>query len=397
MLTRIEALDYRCLRHVEQSLGPFHLLVGPNSSGKTTFLDVVSFLRQALGDGPEAAVEQRASRFEDLVWAGAGERFELAVEARIPEPLRSELEATRYETARYELRLQWEPEAGRAGIAQERLMLRKPPPEPAQQELELDDLPAVPETIFAARQRGLTRTVVRKKRDKHDNYYSEITPEPGQGWFAARRLGPWRSALGHLPDDERAFPVASWLRAMLVEQTWELGLRALGAHAPCPPLRGRRLRPDGSNLAWAVADLETRHPERAWLERVRAALPDVESVRAVEREDDRHAYLVIRYQGGLEQPSWATPAGTLRMLALSLLEHVPGAPGIHLLDLPESLLHPDAARVVFESLRSPGRGQVLATTHSPELVGMAAPDEILSFSRTSARGTIVRSSALPPT
>jgi predicted ATPase len=391
MLTRIEALGFRCLRHVNQALGPFQVLVGPNSSGKSTLLDVVSFVRQVLADGPEAAVEQRVSRFEELVWGRAGEHFELAVEARIPEALRSSVEVTRYQTARFELRLEWDAEAGRAGIAEERLMLRNPAPAPAQQALELGDVPAVPETVFAPRQRGLTRTVVRKKRDTHDNYYSEITPEPGQGWFAAARLGPWRSALANLPDDARAFPVASWLRTLLAEQVSELNLRELAARGPCPPLRGRRLRPDGSNLPWVVADLAARFPERAngWVERVRAALPDLEAVRTAERQDDRHAYLVVRYQGGLEQPSWASSPGTLRVLALTLLEHLPGPPGIHLVELPESALYPHAARVVFESLRSVGSGQVLATTHSPELLALAAPAEVLRFARDPSRGTLV--------
>ena len=43
MFTLIEALNYRCLRYVRQPLGDFRVLVGPNASGKTTFLDVVAF------------------------------------------------------------------------------------------------------------------------------------------------------------------------------------------------------------------------------------------------------------------------------------------------------------------------------------------------------------------
>ena len=42
MFTLIEALNYRCLRYVRQPLGDFRVLVGPNASGKTTFLDVVA-------------------------------------------------------------------------------------------------------------------------------------------------------------------------------------------------------------------------------------------------------------------------------------------------------------------------------------------------------------------
>jgi predicted ATPase len=56
MLTLIEALNFRCLRYVKQPLAPFHVLVGPNASGKTTFLDVVAFLGRLVSDGPDAAV-----------------------------------------------------------------------------------------------------------------------------------------------------------------------------------------------------------------------------------------------------------------------------------------------------------------------------------------------------
>jgi predicted ATPase len=46
MITLVEALNYRCLRYIRQPLGPFHVLVGPNASGKTTFLDVIAFLER---------------------------------------------------------------------------------------------------------------------------------------------------------------------------------------------------------------------------------------------------------------------------------------------------------------------------------------------------------------
>ena len=51
MITLIEALNYRCLRYISKPLKPFHVLVGPNASGKTTFLDVVSFLQEMVSDG----------------------------------------------------------------------------------------------------------------------------------------------------------------------------------------------------------------------------------------------------------------------------------------------------------------------------------------------------------
>ena len=44
MFTRIQTCAFRCLRSVDQSLGAFQALVGPNASGKTTFLDVIGLL-----------------------------------------------------------------------------------------------------------------------------------------------------------------------------------------------------------------------------------------------------------------------------------------------------------------------------------------------------------------
>ena len=49
MIRLVEALNYRCLRFVNQNLNDFHVLVGPNASGKTTFLDVISFLGDLVG------------------------------------------------------------------------------------------------------------------------------------------------------------------------------------------------------------------------------------------------------------------------------------------------------------------------------------------------------------
>ena len=56
MITLIEAKNYRCLYSVRQTLSPFQVLVGPNASGKTTFLDVVSFLGDFISEGPLVAI-----------------------------------------------------------------------------------------------------------------------------------------------------------------------------------------------------------------------------------------------------------------------------------------------------------------------------------------------------
>src|SRR5437867_8667494 len=104
MITRIEALGYRCLRYVSQPLDSFHVLVGPNASGKTTFLDVVSFLGRLVSDGLDAAVGERTESFQDLVWQRDGKVFELAIEAGIPKDRREKL-TKGFDAIRYEVRI----------------------------------------------------------------------------------------------------------------------------------------------------------------------------------------------------------------------------------------------------------------------------------------------------
>ena len=69
----IEAKRYRCLKDISQRLNPFEILVGPNGSGKTTFLDTVAFLSDFVSKGLEAAVEARTANFHDLTWGRAGD------------------------------------------------------------------------------------------------------------------------------------------------------------------------------------------------------------------------------------------------------------------------------------------------------------------------------------
>ena len=72
MISLVEAANYRCLRYVRQPLKPFHVLVGPNASGKTTFLDVIGFLRDVVSDGLDEALSNRTPNPQDLLFQRRG-------------------------------------------------------------------------------------------------------------------------------------------------------------------------------------------------------------------------------------------------------------------------------------------------------------------------------------
>ncbi len=195
MICLIEALDYRCLRYVRQPVGPFHVLVGPNASGKTTFLDVVSFLGRLVSDGLDEAVGERTKNFQDLVWLRTGKSFELAVEAIIPQERREKLANKKLDIVRYEVALGIEMKSGEMSIISERVLLKTaPPPHAPIQRALFPVLHESPDTLLVPA-KGVkgAKTVVNKVAGGNDNFYDET----GKGWDHAFKLGPRKSALGN--------------------------------------------------------------------------------------------------------------------------------------------------------------------------------------------------------
>ena len=55
MLERIHILNYKCLRDVTVELGDFTIFIGPNDSGKSSFLEVLQAFGKAVDHGYPAA------------------------------------------------------------------------------------------------------------------------------------------------------------------------------------------------------------------------------------------------------------------------------------------------------------------------------------------------------
>ena len=389
MIRLIEALNFRCLRYVRQPLGPFHVLVGPNASGKTTFLDVVAFLGQMVSEGPDSAITTRTQNFHDLLWNHEGNCFELAIEAAIPEKHREKLKKRDIDTIRYEVQIGLIDETGEVGMLWERILLKHARAVAGVQRQLFPSEPSAPSTILTARARPGERTILSKSTPGNDNFYSEVVDEAGKGWFPSIRLGAHKSALANLPEDETRFPVSMWLKALLGEGVQNLVLNSMVLRKASPPGQRRGFKPDGSNLPWVIADLKKGSEQRfrEWIEHLRTALPDLVDVETVERPDDRHCYLKLRYQGGLEVPSWMASDGTLRLLALTLPAYLPQLQGVYLIEEPENGVHPSAVETMYQSLSSAYEAQILLATHSPVILSQAEPDKVLCFKKTSAGAT----------
>jgi predicted ATPase len=110
-------------------------------------------------------------------------------------------------------------------------------------------------------------------------------------------------------------------------------------------------------------------------------------INVVEREDDRHRYLVLCYGGGLKIPSWMVSDGTLRLLALTLPAYLPELEGVYLIEEPENGIHPRAVETLFQSLSSVYGAQILLATHSPVMLSVASLDQVLCFQKTESGAT----------
>lgn len=390
MITRIQARNYRCLRYIDQELGPFHVLIGPNASGKTTFLDVVSFVGSMLENGLDRAIEERSSDFRDLVWKRNESGFEIAIEADIPERIKKKL-AKPFSFFRYEIRIEPDPQTELPGISAERAWLLPAKTEEKVIQRDLFPVDQVPPVTIVSSSIPRAQRVLTKTSHGSDNFYVEArSPKApnSKGWMPTFKLGRKKSALANLPEDEEKFPVATWFKGMLQGRLQTIMLNSLKLRMPSPVKYKTGFSPDGANLPWVVYQLE-RNKERFnwWLGHVQTALPEICNVHTVERQEDRSRYLVISYENGLEVPSWMVSDGTLRLLALTVLAYAPTIEGVCLLEEPENGIHPQAVESVFNSLSQVYNAQVLLATHSPVVLSAADYKSVLCFRKTQSGAT----------
>lgn len=394
MFKRVQALRFRGLKFVDQPLDNFVALVGPNASGKSTFLDIIGLLcalTRSRGD-VVGTIRERSSSFEDLLWLREGKSFQLALEAEVPTELLDRLPATKRDLrlVRYEIEIGLDSETNELGINVERLALVEPvtASHPAQPAL-FPGLREAPDSLFQGKTkstRGRTG-LVNKTPGGNDNFYPE--GKQGKNTFQPSfKLGRTRSALAHVPPDENTFPISTWFREALETGVQSIVLHSQQIRQPSPPGLGLAFQPSGANLPWVIRELK-RDKERfeSWLRHVRTALEDIVDIDSIERPEDKHRYIVVRYASGAEVPSWLVSDGTLRLLALTLPAYLPDTKGTFLIEEPENGIHPRAIETVLQSLRSVYRGQVILATHSPVALNLLELSEVLCFAKNSEGAT----------
>lgn len=392
MITRVQCLNFKALRYVDVRLSNFQVLVGPNASGKTTFLEALEFLGSLAKEDVKSAVFKLTENPYDLFWMKRTKNFEIAVEANVPESVSS-----RAGRIRYQVRVGLN-ETGELALQRETLYRLPAAAKEGQEQRKITEFPFRPEVPshlpgFEQHELSKAPVLLRLKEDTGNTYYGG---EDGKTRYTLR-LPTGRSGLFGVPADVGKFPIANWFKTLITEGVTRIVLDSDDMRRPSPPGSSKAFLPDGSNLPWVIGALrEDSQRFSRWIEHIQTALPDVKDVQVVERPEDRSRYIQVIYRNGLEAPSWAVSDGTLRLLALTIIAYVADPPGLVLIEEPENGIHPLAVDTVYKSLSSAYDAQVLLATHSPVILRAAEPRDLLCFSKTTlGEAVIVRGDQHP--
>ena len=409
MLTRLEVTGFKNLIDFEVDLGPYTCIAGPNGSGKSNVFDAISFLA-LLADHPlmEAAqlvrsTDGRSGDPRALFWSDGQRRADtmsFATEMIVPESVVDDFGRETIPTTtflRYELDLGYEPPSGLSNLGRIVLLreeLRHIKSGEAVDRLRWPHSKArFRDKVIRGRRAGVAFistveedvTIIRV----HQDGGSRGQPRPSPAATAPRTIVSTTST--------SADPTI--LAARREFQSWRtLALEPTAMRTPdafdAPP----RVAPNGARLAAALYRLAARRAAEeaidpkvvySQLATRASALTDVRAIR-VDRDERRELLTLearLRQSGFL--PARALSDGTLRFLALCILDIDPDVRGLICMEEPENGIHPARIHAMVDLIRElavdprfgPGTDnplrQVVVNTHSPPFVQLQSPDELL--------------------
>lgn len=403
MITRIEATRYRCLERLDADLKPYDVLVGANGAGKTTFLDIPGLVGTCLqqrdvGQAFTSRQDNRPSRsstLNELVFCGRGTDFIVAIEAELPDtivaallPYQSDLVKNNQERwlrfIRYEVRFEVFNDR-QLVVSNEYLFLfsRSNCPRRGQDAVRLSgEVEPHREWRFILKRPLVVRPAVGRRSAIVGRKKGNVQFRAETARSRGDRFTTVDSSVLALPrflfESADDYPATRWFFDLLTKHSvfYQPDIDVL--RAASPPGLPEEVMPNAANLPWLVLELQKdRERFRDWVEHVQTALPQINAIRAKEREEDHFAYLAVTYNGGHQVTSSGLSEGTLRIMALTVLPYLLKRPSLVITEQPEDGVHPKAIEAVLQSLSSVYDSQVLISTHSPIVLAATRIDDIL--------------------
>jgi predicted ATPase len=441
MLTRLRVSGFKNLVDVDVRFGPFTCIAGANGSGKSNLFDAIHLL-SCLADRPllDAALSVRdesgkSGNVTNLFHCVAGEldrEMRLEAEMIIPrmgeddlgQQAKASITSLKYEVS---LRLR----KGGEMIGPDTLELVKEELSPIRLGLAHEHFP-FPQKVGTWRKSAVVGR-------RGGPFISTTTSESDVREIKLHQDGgsrgrPVRRSATNLPRtvlstvNAAESPTATLARKEM--RSWSrYQLEPSALRMPASFTSPKKLGPDGSNLPSTLYRLAGKghiegdegeisvHSGAVYARlanRLSELIDDVREIR-IDRDEKRELLnLFVRDKLRTRHPAMALSDGTLRFLALAVLELDPEFTGVVCLEEPENGIHPERIPAMLQLLQdiatdtdeevgpdNPLR-QVIINTHSPTVVA-EVPDEslvlaeLIEESRGSARFTVARFSALSET
>lgn len=322
-------------------LGPLNVLIGPNASGKSNFLEGISLLQAA----PKSLVSviREGGGVKDWLWKGADKDPKAHLEALIENPYQN----SHKDNQRLRYSFTFVESNSRFQLIDEQIENEKP-------------LPGENETYFYYRYgHGHPVLNVRAKGE----------------WVSRRKLrrediDPEQSILLQRKDPDQ-YPEITYLGAELGKirfyREWSFGRNTPPRLPQKPDLSNDYLEEDGANLGHVLNRI-SRDPKakKLFLDSLKPLYDGI---------DDYHVNLesgsvqVFLHEGKMTIPATRLSDGTLRYLCLLAILTHPSPPSLACIEEPELGLHPDVlgnlAQLLIDASQ---RMQLIVTTHSDLLV-----------------------------
>lgn len=349
MIERIRIQNYKCLRDVTVDLDPFTVLIGPNDSGKSSFLEGVALLGD-LVRRPINEVFHLDRSFENLIWKkDADLRLVLTVEGSF--------DAKRYQ---YELAVS----------------------NPVRNFSPFEKLVFDGRTAF--------------ENDLGNSKVHVIGSRSIQS-------GPMRTLVSNFQ------PVLSWNKqdphyrfAIQLAQYERISLDPAKMTRPSAPVQDARLESDGSNIAgyldtlFTGSDASIRLSIESELTEMFPALKGISLSTPTPGQKALGFTLATTNGRAVTVPAALVSTGAILYTGYLAIAHSSPATTL-LVEEPENGVHPHLLGQIVKLLRKftstevdGVTRQVILTTHSPILLNEAKPEEIRVFRREDDRSTSVR-------
>ncbi len=355
-LIEVTARNFRSLREVQVELHPVSVMVGPNSSGKSNFLDLVAFLGDSVRTDLEPALSKRGGYRRVRFRGKSSGSVQIQVKANV----------TAYSslTAPDEYSLAFWRRITRSSGGERSYLVRN-------------------EEFKFKRTKGRGRRIAVSGGDVR------VFDERAAGEESTRTIGLQRESLGlatlpKLSDREGGREIRRVAELFATFRVFDVDVRA--ARQPSP-MESTELEEDASNLAAFLYYLRERDGSFQDLEQDACAM--IPGLQAIEFESvggPTEAVAVRLRESGLSGQTDLSDAsyGTIRVLALLALLYDPDPPQLTCVEEIDHGLHPYLFDRLVERVREASeRTQFLIATHSPALVNRLEPDELIVCERAS--------------